>query len=377
MQVDMHYYAVYYLSLAAGFDPEDAYKIAYSSQYVDDAREHQKISLVDEHGVKKILDPICTQHMSLQGFSEIAADKVFFPFHFVPKADIDDPIDKIITRPFDENSIHQKTFKKASSSGNFYRLGIALHALADSYSHQYFAGEWSFVNEIKPMRYVLRRRIMPVHFIKSIGIVIWSWIKRFGQWIYTYIAPAIGHVRAYKVPDYPHAVWRFKNYEGLQIKRSNPDSFIRAGMEMYKQLKQFNKTENSLKDELEVKEILQYIVYTTGLKKRRIKLWRKEILNVAQKKNIENKVKEFLHYDPKEWKQKAFKKNISHSKELKPRKNKPYKINGSFNDFKNSDYYQYLLAAKEQRIVILEALKKLLPRVKLSLKETKVKEILA
>ena len=35
MQEDFHYYAVYYLSLCAGIEPDIAYKIAYSSQYVD------------------------------------------------------------------------------------------------------------------------------------------------------------------------------------------------------------------------------------------------------------------------------------------------------------------------------------------------------
>ena len=39
---NFHYYGVFYLPLCAGIEPVTAYKIAYSSQYVDDSTESKK-----------------------------------------------------------------------------------------------------------------------------------------------------------------------------------------------------------------------------------------------------------------------------------------------------------------------------------------------
>ncbi len=376
MQLDMHYYSVLYLSLAAGFKPDEAYKIAYSSQYVDDAREYRPIQLIDESNAIKCFDPVCTQHMSLQAFSESISDKVFFPFHFVPVGTGDSPDERVITRPINENNLHLKTFLEARASKNPFRLGIALHALADSYSHQYFSGEWSTVNEISHMRCVLRRRVMPSNLVQSFFIVIWEYLKRFGQWLYTLGAPEIGHVKAYKVPDYPHAVWRFKDYNGHHVKRSNPDSFIRSSMEMYKHLKKAAKEQNPRVTDLNVVNTVKRIIYTTGPMKARIKLWKEEILDLTQKSNPSFDIDTYLDYNLTEWKQTVFKEDVSHKDELVPRDDKPYKIKGSFADFQDSNYFQYMLAAKEQRICVLRALKEYHPRVELSIEETKSKNLL-
>lgn len=41
MQIDFHFYTIYALARAAGFKPDDAHIIAYSSQHTDDAKyEH-------------------------------------------------------------------------------------------------------------------------------------------------------------------------------------------------------------------------------------------------------------------------------------------------------------------------------------------------
>lgn len=377
MQLDMHYYSVFYLSLAAGFEPEDAYIIAYSSQYVDDARENQPIQLTDENREVKTLDPICTQHMSLQAFSETISDKVYFPFHFIPIGKGDSPDERVITRPFEENQLHLETFMKARSTHDLYRLGIGLHALADSYSHQYFSGEWSTVNEVRRMRCVLRRRVMPSNVIQSLFIVIWEYLKRFGQWVLSCCAPEIGHIKAYKVPDYPHAVWRFKDYNNHPIKRSNPDSFNRCGMVMYKHLKRACRRGVSPLNEMEVKKVIQKAVYTTGSMKNRVEYWEKAILNLVDNSEFEKDVKKHLEYDPIEWKQMAIAEDITDIKVLNPRDDRPYPIIGLFNQFKQSHYFKYLTAAREQRICVLEALKEFLPRVELSLEETKGKIILS
>ena len=44
MRRDFHFYAIYALARAAGFPPEQAYIVAYASQYTDDAVSENAIS---------------------------------------------------------------------------------------------------------------------------------------------------------------------------------------------------------------------------------------------------------------------------------------------------------------------------------------------
>jgi hypothetical protein len=382
MQLDIHYYAVYYLGLASGLKPEDAYIMAYSSQYVDDAKEYQKVILIDKDEKEKEFDPICTQHMSLHSFSEAISDKVYFPFHFIPICSGDSPDERAITRPITENEIHQHVFLDALNSNDFYRLGIALHAFADSYSHQEFSGEWSTLNEVRRMRCVLRRRVMPSNLLSSLYLIVLEYFKRLGRSALSSYAPEIGHLRAYKVPDYPHAVWRYKNYDDRNIKRSNPDEYIKCGLEMYRYLGKIEKTGGSPSggfplSNAEVKTTIQQAVYIPGPARHRIKYWKEQIIELAKSFGIPN-IQKYLIYDPVCWKADAFLESQKTLNELKPLPDRPYRVKGTFDDFKNSHFYKYHVAARQQRINVLEAIKDTgkLPRVELSLFETNQKKIL-
>jgi|GEM_PF-3167998 len=378
MQLDMHYYSIYYLCLASGHNPENSYKIAYSSQYVDDARESRKIILEDLRGERRTFDPICTQHMSLQGFGEEVAEKVYFPFHFVPALHGDCPEEKTITLKFDENETLKKTFDTAFDSGDVFRIGIALHAFADSYSHKNFSGEWSTVNEIHRMKCVLRRRVMPSNIIISLCILIWEYLKRFLRWLFTRYAPEVGHLRAYKVPDYPHAVWRYRNFDWKSIKSSNPDNYINCGIEIFKQLRKLSLRERDPLYDEEVLLTLSRIIHTSGLKGRRIRNWRKHIKQLSEKEGFPTIPEEHYYYNSSRlWKQIAFDKKLKSKKEIRPKPGQYFKINRIFKDFKKSPLYCYHKAARQQRIHVLEFIEEELPRVFLSLEETRKKVILS
>ena len=85
MQIDMHFYGVYALSRAAGIKPEIAKKIAYASQFVDDAIEDEAIEIED----KKAVLPTTTSHKPLDYQNTLSGDqwKVWVPFHFIPGND--------------------------------------------------------------------------------------------------------------------------------------------------------------------------------------------------------------------------------------------------------------------------------------------------
>ncbi|OVE79272.1 hypothetical protein BVY01_02955 [bacterium I07] len=369
MQIDMHYYCIYYLCLAAGFQPKDAYIIAYSSQYVDDAKEYETIQLKDKTGNVKFFDPICTQHMSLKSFGQIISDKIYLPFHFVP-TDIGNASDeRILTKVFEENKIHQKIFKDALKSNNLYRLGIALHAMADSYSHQNFSGDWSTVNQVSLMRCVLRERVVPSNLLDSIGWLTNHYVQRLIHWIFSVFAPVIGHLRAHKIPDYPHAVWRYRNYQGISVKMSNPDQYIRCAMTIFKWLKRIQKKYPVRLGEPEVKATVKEAIYQTGPVEKRIGIWEKSIKQTLHP--------EVIPYHELDWKKKAFSDSENMLWNMAPRTGKQYQIQGTFSDFKKSHFFRFHLAAQKHRINVLQALKGVMHRFNLSLQETRQKVILS
>ncbi len=376
MQRDMHYYAIFYLALSAGIDQEKAHIIAYSSQFVDDSREYRQINLVDHNNVSGVFDPICTQHMSINSFTEEVSDKVFFPFHFVPSLEEKGlPDEKVITVPYYQTKKFLTLAVQKLYKTNLYGIGIMLHAIADSYSHQQFSGEWSIVNEIHRLRYIVRIRLMSSKFIPAAVRIVIAYLRRFAQWLMSLLAPEIGHARAGTIPDYPYVVWRYRNFEGKYMERSNPDIFFDCGMDIFKLLKRLPIAESDPLDDRVVRETLKQAVYRSGAMKSREKYWRDKIRDLLETHKISIKSERLFDYSSTYWKQLEFEEKRSKMKELKPR-DKPYRLKHTFEQFKQSYYYQFHKAAREQRIDILKMLKDVMPRVESSLQETIAKEIL-
>jgi len=96
MRVDFHFYTIYALARAAGFKPDDAYVIAYSSQYTDDEAKPEPIDF--ENGGS--FEPHITAHSlySLATISDRICKEVWVPFHFVPGNQGEDD-DRLITKP--------------------------------------------------------------------------------------------------------------------------------------------------------------------------------------------------------------------------------------------------------------------------------------
>lgn len=146
MQKDIHYYAVYKIAEQVGFSPEMAYKLAFSSQFVDDCNNF----IVEKERVKhliglKLLEtefrPIITQtEISIDALDTNMQRYVILPFHFLPGDD-----DGIVKA----NSINALgLINLAIMSENIYSLGIALHTYMDTWSHQGFTGFEDNINQV-------------------------------------------------------------------------------------------------------------------------------------------------------------------------------------------------------------------------------------
>ncbi|HNT25226.1 MAG TPA: hypothetical protein PKM21_12710 [Anaerolineales bacterium] len=233
MQKDFHYFAIAVLCRAAGFNPADALTIAYASQYVDNATESELIRIDIGGGYLKF-DPVCTCYQGLDAVASLAwsaQKRVWIPFHFLPARPFDPlaPNFSFITRPgspFTELLIDQACKEPLEeNTRRLCRIGVALHAYADSWAHQDFSGRKEHgendVEEISTYHRETRR-----------------WDHPLAENLLFDILPQIGHAEAGHFPDLSYQKWRFYlcTPERRQIERDNVELFIHAARSIYHKL---------------------------------------------------------------------------------------------------------------------------------------------
>ena len=250
MDKDMHYCVVKILALKAGFTEQQAELIGYASQYVDDAVENKPMRVHFPEGVpEEILnyerydkatgcfDPTCTAYRGIHWISVLVKPdiqkKVYVAFHLVPAKQY--PYNKQMPLPppgdysyltemgsvfvraiVDEciRELENNDFK----TRKLIKLGIALHAFADTYSHYGFSGRNSCSDNDR----------------KDIRVIDNGEIKEFKGMnrLESMLTPRFAHAVALAVPDTSHLEQTFgKN--GATVRRSNPKNYLKSAEEMY------------------------------------------------------------------------------------------------------------------------------------------------
>jgi hypothetical protein len=168
MNKEFHYYITFILCRKAGFDADESYKIAYSSQYTDDNDSH---TFVNFNGGGGFISKI-SQTMDIT--KPTPKHKSIYPyFHFIPggkegkkfcnfKDELVEACQEksnfkcgssncLLTIPNSENA--QDLLKEALNEEDrnllLFRIGIAIHAYADTWSHQNFVGYNHILNSNK------------------------------------------------------------------------------------------------------------------------------------------------------------------------------------------------------------------------------------
>jgi hypothetical protein len=245
MDKDFHYYALGLLARAAGFTESDALTIAYASQYVDNATESEPLRV---GGI--IFDPVRTAHYGLQTFDWSTQKRVFIPFHFLPPKGARASADSFVTQP--NSPLAQMIFEKACQEPEdtlrLISIGIALHALADSWAHQGFAGKEDPINEVDKIYRGKENAWEQVLVIDTLdfssipgGSIVSKLLagipKRIGlalEAIYLNFLPKVGHVRAGWYPDYPFLKWKCaRGPKKETLERDNTTEFLTAAETIY------------------------------------------------------------------------------------------------------------------------------------------------
>ncbi|MBN2739220.1 MAG: hypothetical protein JXR70_19735 [Spirochaetales bacterium] len=231
MNMEFHYYMIYYLALSAGYDDEESYVIANSSQLVD----HNCTVYTINEGKPDSYSNYISQTMDITNPVKKLM-RVYLCFHFFP-GDIDAPsanrkdgkLHLLNTTPNSPNV--EKMLDEALATGNLYRIGIALHAYADTWCHQNFVGTFDHYNTYND---TIRRMI-----------------------------PGIGHACALTHPDMVSLLWEDDRLVNSQRLINNNQRILEAGFHVFRKLKAHKsaKTDDGVQKDWEpIKNQLQKIM---------------------------------------------------------------------------------------------------------------------
>jgi len=257
MQLDFHYYATYCAAILSGYTHEDSVAIAYSAQFVDCCSRTllKRINGPDSAATTQLqlemmdtkLDPI-----GLQDITRIWASFHFLPGNLLAKRDHCSRRYlrkyRLICKPNGPLLVDTVELARGKS---LQAAGLAMHILADTWAHMYFAGTPSYaINntnnyffEIVPDGDGFAER--PVRFNHNP-----SSPDDPEQGIYTNsIRQAtentvmnLGHGRAGHLPDYSFARYRYTPAWGeyREVVKDNPTEYYHAFCQMIYALKYLN-----------------------------------------------------------------------------------------------------------------------------------------
>ena len=304
MQKDFHYCCIRALTEAAGFSGKEAQIIAYASQYVDDATEHKGIKIagvpdVADHLIEKgRFEPVCTAHKGIQyltGLNKDVQRKVYIPFHFVP------------AEPYNGRGTYDYRVKPESTLANtildtaidFYKnaateekkqglvkMGIALHAFADTWSHNRFSGRHSAVdNDIERIRVMREGKFEELEFLDQLKLN---------------LIPDIGHAEAMNFPDQSQRTWRYEHdCSGKDVYRENTIEFLDAAEVIYHKLCAITGELPSWKSILS--NISTCLQYPTDSMKRKFRIWKENFPEFSFRYNPMSWRAESLDGDRCDW----------------------------------------------------------------------------
>lgn len=250
MNADFHYYATYCASLIAGYNNEEAKRIAYSANFVDVCTRtilkkcNAPLSAATTQSQLELAD----FNTDILGLQEIT--RIWASFHFLP-GDLNAPINygckkyknkyRLICRP---NGELLKDTVKLAKGGSLEAIGIAMHILADTWAHQNFAGTPSLVinNTEKHFYEVLNGKDYLISFTHNPGKKDNIEKRGYTNSLFTTNENSImnlGHGRAGHLPDIAFIKYKYMPAWGKwnEIIKDNPSDYLCAFKQMVYALK--------------------------------------------------------------------------------------------------------------------------------------------
>ena len=257
MERSFHYYGTYCAATLAGYDPEESLQIAYSAQLVDWCSKTflTRIGGPLYAATTQLPIEMASARTDPVGLADIT--RIWASFHFLPY-DLYAQVNKggrryrnkyrMICGPNGDLLVDTVTLARGKS---LQATGLAMHVLADTWAHRYFAGTPSLVInnidryfvELLPADdarqatggepYVER----PVRFRHNLKAADDLYAGIYTRTVYQPSENAVmnlGHGRAGHLPDYSFARYRYvpawNDYE--EILKDNPTEYYQAFCQM-------------------------------------------------------------------------------------------------------------------------------------------------
>lgn len=256
MNADFHYYATYCSAYLAGYSHKECMDICYSSVLVDWCSKTflSKIKAPSAAATTQLQLELMDIRTDTAGIQDIT--RIWSSFHFLPYdlyAEKPNCSKKYLDKYrliCDANGPLLADTVKLAKGKSLQAVGLAMHVLADTWAHRYFAGTPSLV--INDTDYYFYELIpgeaegeftkRPVHFRHSMGVaddpekgLYTNTISRGSE---TSIM-CLGHGRAGHLPDYSYVRYIYMPAWGdyTEILKDNPSDFYSAFCQMIYALK--------------------------------------------------------------------------------------------------------------------------------------------
>ncbi len=218
MEKSCHYYAVLALGLLSGLKPETARKIAYASQYVDDARIN-KITFRDRYDDPLFIDhtikgrkPVsiahnistCHSYFKIETFNWQSMTGNTSVFHFFPAGRGGTFTEKMLCHHDPAVLRNLVASVAARKTLDPVRLGMLLHVYADTFAHRGFSGILCLENDVKYLQTKAGR-----HILRHLGRRLKGFVLHLMNRLFKYVLPAYGHAKALNYPDIPFLEWSY------------------------------------------------------------------------------------------------------------------------------------------------------------------------
>ena len=332
MQKDFHFYAIYALARRAGFNPQEAEIVAYASQFTDDAYSTEAIYTM-EGGV---FLPVQTSHNyhGIEWYESLSQEigfRVWIPFHFVPglEAQTENLFERLRVRPvkYGENNLLNALFFSLKEARRkpfaLYLLGIYLHVLADTWSHQGFIGLTRQENDVSELE-INRKRF------RSFGDFLRFLQDELEEAIHD-VFPKTGHAEALFVPDEPFRKWSYRDFWDELHRIDNVERSVSGARECWRFIKAFRGEEEKGFEKIEQR--LADLFSREGKLEERCQWWR-EAISEGVFFECTSEEKE-VSYDPGRWLEEAV---VRGAEGLKAKEG-----------FERSSYYHFHQAARLYR----------------------------
>lgn len=267
MQEDFHYYATYCAAYLAGYSHKESMDICYAAQMVD---------LLTSTYLKKIKGPVAAATTQSQiELANVTTDllglqnvtRIWSSFHFLPY-DLYAKLPKrpryymnkyrLICKP--NGDLVEKTVRLAKNK-SLQAAGIAMHVLADTWAHSYFAGTparvinntnyyfYEIVEDKENKDNTAERKISFKHNPTASDNVTHGIYSGSVHQENEHSIMNLGHGRAGHLPDYSFAKYKYLpawgNYE--IIEKDNPHDYYLAFSQMVYALKYLKGTQSEFK----------------------------------------------------------------------------------------------------------------------------------